>query len=568
MRGLHTHTARFLTVSPKIFYRSITLVLLAGFFLASGFYSADASTTSVSSPSVQTKSLSTSVLPIIHPVNDYNSALLSVAMTNLFQGEKNEVLLSEKDVGLYQTIFKAQAKQDWRTADAALKALNDRRLVGHVLAQRYLHPTAYRTTYDELKNWLAQYGDLPEARKIHSLALKKQTKVHKVAVQEPTLGQIIKSGLPAAATMASTDIPAWNEGLTAWRLKDYNKALVAFKQVAEVKTATPWEQAAGAYWAARCLTRLHHPEQVSLWLNRAAKHSRTFYGLMALQQLGEAVSLNWDAPELNREHLRALAKIPGGYRAIALLQVGQNNLAELELRRLQSGGDSVVEEGLVALSLSANLANLALRVGTAFSTDSGKLYDAALYPVPQWKPENGYRIDRALVFAVMRQESRFDPLAKSKAGAIGLMQLMPTTASFVAGKRYEDKNLDELAEPVTNVTLAQKYIEHLLQNSDLEQNLFYVLAAYNSGPTQVSRWKKDMGTMNDPLLFLEMIPVSETRDFAERVLTNYWIYQIQLGHPVDGLEKLVAGNWPMYQNRPADDVVHVADNSPATTLRP
>ena len=498
----------------------------------------------------------------VRPVGSHDAALLGVAFDELLDGKGEGILLAETDIDAYRALFTAQAKAEWAKADAALAKVEDRRLVGHVLAQRYLHPTAYRATYDELKAWLASYGDQPEATRIHSLALRRQPRGEN-SPATPVASQGLQGGLRAAAAMASTDSPMWRAGLTAWQARDYQQALIQFQQLARSNDASPWDQAAGAFWTARCLARLHRPAEVSQWLSRAAAHPRTFYGLIAIRQLGEEASLNWAMPDLTGDHLAALAEIPAGKRAIALLQLGQADLAEAELRRIQPKGHDKVEEALVALAGMADMPNLALRVGTAVSAPGGALYDAAIYPLPRWQPEGGFEVDRALIYALVRQESRFEPSARSRAGATGLMQLMPVTASFVSGRSFTSDNASQLHDPQLNLTLGQQYVSHLLERPEVDGNLFYMLAAYNSGPTQVARWKRGMGLTNDPLLFLESLPASETRDFAERVLANYWIYQLQLDKNTPSLDAVAAGNWPLY-SPDEDNVLQAADASPAT----
>ncbi len=377
----------------------------------------------------------------------YSGALLGAAFLDVLAKDSKHILLSDADAERYREIFAAQAGADWGKADRLMAGLDDRRLVGYLLAQRYLHPTAYRATYDELRTWLAHYRDLPGAGRIHALALRRQPHGESYPDQPQPVAPGIRVGLPAAATMASTDSPAWRTGLTAWQAQDYAQALVNFQQVANSREASPWERSAGAYWAARCLARLQRPEEVSAWLTRAASHPRTFYGLLAQQQLGLDIQFNWVVPELSAQHLEALAEFPGGQRALALLQVGQKSLAEAELRRIGGQESDVLKEALVALSVAANLPNLALRVGTAIAAPGGQLYDAALYPVPEWQPAGGYQVDRALLFALMRQESRFEPGARSRAGATGLMQLMPGTAGFLAGRTFDQTSLIELKNP-------------------------------------------------------------------------------------------------------------------------
>ena len=77
----------------------------------------------------------------------------------------------------------------------------------------------------------------------------------------------------------------------------------------------------------------------------------------------------------------------------------------------------------------------------------------ALYPLPNWEPREGYRVDRALIFAFIRQESAFNVRAKSYVGARGLMQLMPATAGFIARKRFRGSKRNQLYDPALNISL-------------------------------------------------------------------------------------------------------------------
>ncbi|MFQ5468379.1 MAG: hypothetical protein ACE5DS_09630, partial [Kiloniellaceae bacterium] len=88
-------------------------------------------------------------------------------------------ILSSADAGLYRNIFTLQERGKWRAADKRIARLVDKRLMGHVLAQRYLHPTAYRSKYKELRDWMAKYADHPDAKRIYKLALKRRPKNYK-----------------------------------------------------------------------------------------------------------------------------------------------------------------------------------------------------------------------------------------------------------------------------------------------------------------------------------------------------------------------------------------------------
>jgi soluble lytic murein transglycosylase-like protein len=200
----------------------------------------------------------------------------------------------------------------------------------------------------------------------------------------------------------------------------------------------------------------------------------------------------------------------------------------------------------------------------------GHARDFARYPVPNWQPEGGFRIDPMLMFSLMRQESGFRSSAVSSYGALGPMQLMPQTA-FLMQKKMNggtlsatDAAMDNVAEPILNITLGQHYVEHLLSNELVEGNLFYLLAAYNAGPGRLQEWKARMGQSDDPLLFVESIPYAQTRNYVMQVMTNYWIYSELLGTPNRSVYALLHGQWPSYEQYTGP----VADIRAATATPP
>jgi len=362
----------------------------------------------------------------------------------------------------------------------------------------------------------------------------------------------------ASAERSGDEVPGahWIAGLAAWRLGDVETAAAQFRAMASNVTLAPWDASAAAYWAARAEDRLGHAGQAERWLDRAARYDRTFYGLIARRTLGRTSVFQWQVPSLTARHLTAIADTKAGYRALALLQVGQDDLAEQELRRIHPRDNGFLAEALVALADDAGLPALALQVGNAVATPDGGTYDAALYPLPHWAPPDGFSVDRALLFAIMRQESRFEPRLISRAGATGVMQLMPETAHDVdkemsgAATDYNGPERRRLFDPQVNLMLGQHYVASLLGSPPVGGNLFHLTAAYNAGPSNLVRWRRDMEDVSDPLLFIESIPMRETRDYVRKVLANYWIYQARLGQPAVTLDAIAAGSWPVYLPAP------------------
>ncbi|MEO0393970.1 MAG: lytic transglycosylase domain-containing protein, partial [Pseudomonadota bacterium] len=284
------------------------------------------------------------------------------------------------------------------------------------------------------------------------------------------------------------------------------------------------------------------------WLEAAANYPGTFYGLLSAASLKDAPAFHWKTPPLNSERLALLQGIPAANRGLALIQVGQKDLADEELRRVNPRGNRAVEEALVAVAEDVGLPGLAVRIGSRFRPDDAARYDTALYPIPPWTPDTGFQVDRALVFGFMRQESRFDPTAQSGVGASGLMQLMPRTAQYMGDDVvYDGSDREQLFDPSVNIELGQRYLAYLLQSGLVNSDLMLLAAAYNAGPGNLQHWRRRVSYADDPLFFIESIPIRETRIFVERVLTNVWIYRLRFNQPTPSLDALARGKRPLYE---------------------
>lgn len=549
---------------------------------------------------------------------------------------KTKNALSSRDESLYRQIFARQERGDMDGADELIGDLGNGVLLGHVLAQRYLHPTGYRAEFSELKSWLARYGDHPQAERIYKLAAARapsgegvsappsktyitaphgagafpakktyktshkrnaaQTKAVEnltrairkhVQNDEPTqawnllksdaasryldsveqdgLHAIVASGYlyvakfdeaerhAAAAFRRSgkyAPIAGWIYGLSNWQKGRYDRAAQGFESAATSPYSSGWMISAASYWAARSHMKLGHHKDISKWMRMSAAYERTFYGLLAQRALGHDFTFDWEVPELTSARERQVEGHDAGKRAAALIRAGEIALAESELSHGAVARNAKDREALMAYALTHNLPALALKLGTVMS-DKKKIYDAALYPMMPWEPQNGYRIDRALIHALIRQESRFNAAAENEnSGATGLMQLMPATARYVAGSEKDPA----LKDPKVNLEIGQKYVESLLQQPSVGQDLLSLAIAYNAGPGKLAKWKSVRGEVKDPLLFIETIPYAETRAFVERVLSNYWIYRMRLRQETPSLDAVVQGQWARYAAMDADTV--------------
>ncbi|MSO76819.1 MAG: lytic transglycosylase domain-containing protein [Alphaproteobacteria bacterium] len=353
----------------------------------------------------------------------------------------------------------------------------------------------------------------------------------------------------------------WIAGLAAYRLDRTLDAARRFEDHAETAT-NGWNAAAGAFWAARMHMLNGDHARVSQWLEKATGNPFTFYGILARRALGIERPFDWRREPLTARAVGFVQSLPGGKRALALAQVDEVERAERELLRHVSTASAEEARGLMLVAEHARLPNLTLKAGRRVFRVEGEMPHRALYPLPPWTPADKIQIDRALLYAFMRQESEFKASATSSAGARGLMQLMPATASFVAGNRELARgNKAALYDPRLNIMLGQRYLDYLLRLDDIDGDLILLAAAYNGGPGNLAKWQRRMVHKDDPLLFIASMPSRETRNFVEKVIANLWIYQQRLGQPTLSLDAIAGGDWPKYVPLDRPDVM-LAEDAP------
>jgi len=354
-----------------------------------------------------------------------------------------------------------------------------------------------------------------------------------------------------AAARSGPRLPGvyWTAGLAAWRMGKIEDAATYFTRQTKIGDQSRWDLSQAAYWSYRAHQRLKQPAEARQYLRIAARYPRTFYGILARKKLKQPLEVDDKPFEVNQEKFALLLNIPAVQRALALKEIGKDDLAEREIRNLFLHISDDLAESLLTTAYLLDLPAVQIRMARKMldRKQTTRLYDFARYPRPNWQPLDGYRVDPALVFALTRQESGFNPHAKSYAGARGLMQIMPSTARYVAENEAIDlESIDRLYDPEVNMTLGQAYIAYLMEKEAIDYNLFFLAAAYNAGPGNLRKWINNIDHQGDPLLFLESIPIRETQNYVEQVITNYWMYKALSGEPYPSLDELVSGEWPRY----------------------
>ena len=283
----------------------------------------------------------------------------------------------------------------------------------------------------------------------------------------------------------------WLAGWIALRfLDDAGVAHDHFRRMA-ARVRTPVSLARANYWKGRAAQALGRSRDAEKAFALAARHDSAFYGQLAALRLGaQSTPVHQRAPAnsvlkdgaFDGDELVQLVRLLG--------QLDQRDLQEAFLLRLNETAASIeTRTQAAALALEYGRPNLAVRIAKLARRAGIALLEAG-YPAPPLPDDSA--VERPLVLAVIRQESAFDPEALSRAGARGLMQLMPATAGRVAktiGVRYSKTRLTR--DPDYNVTLGSTYLTQMLD--EFGGSYVLALAAYNAGPYRVRRWLRDMG---------------------------------------------------------------------------
>jgi soluble lytic murein transglycosylase len=314
-------------------------------------------------------------------------------------------------------------------------------------------------------------------------------------------------------------------------LNDPTTAARHFATVAQT-ASTPISTSRIAYWQARAAEAAGSKADAKLFYERAADNPTTYYGQLARTQLGEDVSLRAVEPltEEERKAFDALTPV----QAVKLLQeTGETDLAiGLYIELAQSLNDPGKLDALASLALSQQNPRAVLAVGK-IASQRGFPLDRHAYPlaaIPDFKPV-GDEVEPAMVYAIARQESAFNPRAVSSAGARGLMQLMPATAKNTAkrfGVGFDLKRLIE--DPSYNAKLGSAHLGELME--DWKGSYILAFASYNAGGGNVKKWINAYGDPRKPdvdtIDWVERIPFYETRNYVQRVMENLHVYRQRL----------------------------------------
>ena len=277
------------------------------------------------------------------------------------------------------------------------------------------------------------------------------------------------------------------------------------------------------YWRAQAYEKIGAKQLAEQGLQKLAKQ-RHYYGFLASGKLSEMASLNDNPLRIAQGEIDELAALPAAQRAFEFRKLGRNLSARREWIFLQS---QLTQQQKLTAAVLASQQKWHDQAIFGFSK-AGYLDDLSRrFPMPfdsqlqsNAKKNN---IDLAWAYAIVRRESSFMPDAASHAGALGLMQVMPGTARYLAKKKVKRSTL---FNPNRNVELGTQYMRYLMDKMD--NNPILATASYNAGWRRVKQWLPEKG--NIPLdLWIETIPFKETRNYVKAVLAYQQIYSQHLG---------------------------------------
>ncbi|MBS0361696.1 MAG: lytic transglycosylase domain-containing protein [Proteobacteria bacterium] len=332
------------------------------------------------------------------------------------------------------------------------------------------------------------------------------------------------SGLSSGQPGADAEFDAGWIALT--KLSDPAKAAKHFAALEKIGTS-PVTRGRAFYWEGRAAEAKGDRKAADGFYSQAAKYDTTFYGMLAAEKLGRRLTLASDPIITPQAHSAfeardeiAATRLLYDYGQRDLYKVFVLNLGEI----LPTAADAAQ---LIDLARGYGDMELSMRAARA-AAQHGFILPQRAYPMRN--PPDGGAAEPALVLAITRQESNFDPSVRSGAGAAGMMQLMPATAKILARRIGVSYSPSQLYEADYNMKLGSHYLAQLV--SQFSGSYVMAAAGYNAGPGRPSQWVQfcgdPRGGTTDPVDYIECIPFSETRNYVMRVIENMEVYRAKL----------------------------------------
>ena len=273
------------------------------------------------------------------------------------------------------------------------------------------------------------------------------------------------------------------------------------------------------YWMARALQADGSGANNAIAMYRGIADQHNFYGQLALEELGQLISIPPPGPALTADELAPMAANPALRRALKFFSL---RLRAEGMREWNWEMRKFTERELLAAAEFARRNDVLDRMVYTSERTRTQFDYTQRFPAPHSEilspTTRDLGLDRAWVYGLIRQESRFVMDARSSVGASGLMQVMPATAQFVARKIGLDFAKDKLNDLRTNLVLGSNYLNMVLANAGGSQPL--ATAAYNAGPGRMRTWRASLDGPMEGAIWAESIPFLETRVYVKNVMSN------------------------------------------------
>jgi soluble lytic murein transglycosylase len=346
---------------------------------------------------------------------------------------------------------------------------------------------------------------------------------------------LLQDQISRAETLLHADPALPSDSLVEWLLRDALKQ----QQWDRLDTWLPLlsTSAQGSerwrYWRARSLQQQGaQATGAAEALLAALAETRSFYGFLAADRLKRGYAMVDRPLQISDAEFTALLTKPAFTRAVELFLVGDETNAQREWQQALSAMNpqEVLAAGKLAERISWYRNGITALSQVSYWDDLGVRFPLAYQDLIGAQARQT-QLDSTFIYAIARQESAFISNARSSAGALGLMQLMPATARDVAKTlSLRLGSNQDILEPSTNLRLGSRYLAQMLQ--DFGGNRILATAAYNAGPGRVRQWRAQSASAQPVDLWIETIPFNETRNYVQNVLTYAVIYGYRLAAPL------------------------------------
>lgn len=378
---------------------------------------------------------------------------------------------------------------------------------------------------------------------------KKSMEMRAILTHFPTIPEkqrLNRPGPRATISYKSPDLDqmAYDTAIRFYFNEKYGDAIKSFEQFLDEYPRSALRFRA-RYWLAQSFVRKKDPEKgIKVYDTLLNETPLTYYGLLASReahrsmdgqiQLNAPLAAETDPALTPQDQLRLS-------RARSFLSERAYALAAVELREIKSQ-DSLSNPFLLYVAMlnyqARNYRNCFGIIGELIQRGYEGIFSA--YGLQMIFPEQNLQLirnqakknnlDPLLVISLIKQESAFDEDVLSSAGATGLMQLMPATATDVDS----EVSLSDLRQPENNIRIGTQYLKKLMTR--FNGNLVLALASYNAGPYAVDRWIKDFPAEKSMFEFIESIPYKETREYVAAIIRNYYWYSKRIGGPAKAVD--------------------------------